>query len=88
MKLVPITRREYDNIFKTNRRESNIELIEEFCNMEIECAEVKIPEGRNAGQVACSLNASVKRCNRNSVKARSAGNKVYLINTNFKGKKL
>lgn len=88
MKLVPITREEYDRIFRTNRRGSNIELIEEFCNMEIECAEVQIPEGRNAGQVVSSLNASIKRCNRNSIKARTVNGKVYLINTNFKGKKL
>lgn len=87
MKLVPITREEYDNAVRVNRRGSNIEIIEEFCAMDIECAEIKFPETRNAGQLVSSLNASIKRCNRNSIKARTSRGKVYLINTNFKEKK-
>lgn len=83
MKLRPITREEYDRAFRVNRRGNNIELIMEFCNMNIECAEVEVPKGRNVQQVVSSLNASVKRCNMDSIKARSAGGKVYLINTNF-----
>lgn len=87
MKLKPITREEYDRAIRVNRRGNNIELITEFCNMNIECAEVEIPKGRKIQQVVSSLNASVKRCNMNSIRARSAGGKIYLINTNFKEKK-
>lgn len=88
MNLVPVSRKEYDNMKKRNRRGENIELIEEFCNMNIEIAEVKFPKDRNANQLVSSFNASVKRCNRNSVRARSINGKVYLIDTNFKGEKL
>ena len=60
-------------------RTNNFEILEEFVESDMDCAEVKDFTQISAWSCASSLNASIKRFNIGGIKAISREGKCYLI---------
>ena len=71
------------NLFEVDARSlgmvKNQEILEEFMNSDMECAEVMGYTNKTASSCANSLNGSIKRFGYHGVKAVSKKDKVYLI---------
>lgn len=77
MKLVKRNLVEVD--FKSFAETRNQEILDEFMDSDMECAEVMDYTHKTATSCAGSLNTSIKRFKYHGVKAISRSNKVYLI---------
>ena len=76
MKLVQVKESALSRFMKTT---SNKEIIDEFIESGMKCAEVTEYSCKNAYVCAASLNSSIKRYRVFNVKAVSRNNRVYLV---------
>ena len=61
------------------KKTKNQKLLEEFINSNMDCAEVKNFEQKNAKNCCCSLNISIKRFHITGIHAIQRKNRVFLI---------
>lgn len=79
MKLVAYDVRKLGGVKGFYKKSANLELLEEFANSNMICAEVVDYHQRDARSCANSLNGSIKRYKMNNIEAHERKGKVFLI---------
>lgn len=79
MRLVAYDVRKLGGVKGFYKKSANLELLEEFANSNMICAEVVDYHQCNATSCASSLNHSIKRYKMNGIEAHERKGKVFLI---------